>query len=577
MEVGSIARRLLGSVRSLAHDFEEKARSPLDGLIPILVHPYGDSIGDLKKILGRRFMTVGIDGSMAREEALDMLIFYVCSAAYEAKMVLLEDRAILEKDTIAKEESISFSGAVPLWSENVGELTGGEYYVGEEAETAFDNFSFSMMTLSELYTAINALNKGYKVVLLDRSLSGSYQHLLRDARLALREGLPSLSEAYADLGYDRALARLDVELAVRLGPDGYVPPIHGLHAIRRLIYRALRDGSSSPRGMDLPDGERRALERRADRLVSRGLLEKHDGEYSLHGRMLDFRRRLHELTHHVAHRFFEASEEHPLLFGGRWMSPREINLVSLLLLQEAYRMAVEENILLVGIVKDTNVSDLSRSVIPLLASKDYLKVEGTPYRSDRALLTVMASHESLEAPWRTLAYDSAFAMLGYSREDGVLEALRRVSGLDRLFVRSFFQSRRGERVSSPVFLYDRPVYPNVDEVMLHELEVKEKGLSGIGVFKAGMMLEVGVRSSMDDGLLKLIEVSDDPEVAEAYGHNRLLFLADKAVKLDARMKSQMLRSVVALELAPLARREKLHWILRRFREERALAERERGW
>jgi hypothetical protein len=59
---------------------------------------------------------------------------------------------------------------------------------------------------------------------------------------------------------------------------------------------------------------------------------------------------------------------------------------------------------------------------------------------------------------------------------------------------------------------------------------------------------------------------------EAYGHNQLLYLADKLVKGEVQLMKGLLRGVVDLELTPLARREKVFSIARRFRDLRAESE-----
>jgi hypothetical protein len=62
---------------------------------------------------------------------------------------------------------------------------------------------------------------------------------------------------------------------------------------------------------------------------------------------------------------------------------------------------------------------------------------------------------------------------------------------------------------------------------------------------------------------------------EAYGHNQLLYLADKYVKEEIEQMKGLLRGVVELELTPLARREKVFTIARRFRDLRAASEKAR--
>jgi hypothetical protein len=82
----------------------------------------------------------------------------------------------------------------------------------------------------------------------------------------------------------------------------------------------------------------------------------------------------------------------------------------------------------------------------------------------------------------------------------------------------------------------------------------------------------GARSNLDDLVLLILSMCDNPEVLEAYGHNQLLYLADKLVKGEVQLMKGLLRGVVDLELTPLARREKVFSIARRFRDLRAESE-----
>lgn len=86
------------------------------------------------------------------------------------------------------------------------------------------------------------------------------------------------------------------------------------------------------------------------------------------------------------------------------------------------------------------------------------------------------------------------------------------------------------------------------------------------------MEDVERRSQVDDLVLLILSACDNPEVLEAYGHNQLLYLADKFVKREVQLMKGLLRGVVDLELTPLARKEKVFSIARRFRDLRAESE-----
>jgi hypothetical protein len=84
--------------------------------------------------------------------------------------------------------------------------------------------------------------------------------------------------------------------------------------------------------------------------------------------------------------------------------------------------------------------------------------------------------------------------------------------------------------------------------------------------------DMGKQNQLDDLIVLVLSACDNPEVLEAYGHNQLLYLADKFVKREVQLMKGTLRGVVDLELTPLARKEKVFSIARRFRDLRAESE-----
>ncbi|MFQ5997811.1 MAG: hypothetical protein ACE5KO_00735, partial [Candidatus Bathyarchaeia archaeon] len=117
--------------------------------------------------------------------------------------------------------------------------------------------------------------------------------------------------------------------------------------------------------------------------------------------------------------------------------------------------------------------------------------------------------------------------------------------------------------------YDRLFHPEHDKAFLHEMTAVERNKPA----KLKFYLEpANKRSQLDDLILHILAACDNPEVLEAYGHNQLLYLADKFVKREIHLMKGLLRGVVDLELTPLARKEKVFSIARRFRDLRAESE-----
>ena len=82
-------------------------------------------------------------------------------------------------------------------------------------------------------------------------------------------------------------------------------------------------------------------------------------------------------------------------------------------------------------------------------------------------------------------------------------------------------------------------------------------------------------SAVSNAILHILSLTDNPEVFEAFGHNQLLYLADKAVKADVRMLRSSLRGVADLRVGGVSSRKKIFGLVTSYREQRAEAEQAR--
>jgi hypothetical protein len=243
--------------------------------------------------------------------------------------------------------------------------------------------------------------------------------------------------------------------------------------------------------------------------------------------------------------------------------------------------SLSKKVLVIGITKDTSASDFTRSVIPYATSTGLLESKSPlpNLKNDKAFLTIMAAtnSEGIRAPWRTIAYDTCFTTLVGSKEGEKisLRAARKVVSRENLFIKSYFQLREfrtDPETRSPVFVYDRFFNDSYDKNLTQKIDVYEQDkMVSINPYFEGSSV-----NDIDNLILHLLSHSDNPEVLEAYGHNQLLYLADKAVKAEIKSMRGMLRGVADLQLGTLARKEKVFSISRRYRDMRAESEMKRS-
>lgn len=526
------------------------------------------------------YQAIGVDGSMDQAETLEMLLFYVNAVAYSAPFVVTSDSVIFRSDRMKKEDAMGASSAVPLWLEDLGLVADPTREIESETDFAasLTQVSFSLMLLAELACAHKALEKeSTRLLFLDRPISGTFQSLSRDVRYLLKSGTSAL-EGMAGSTEPALMGDLYLFNAV---PFRNMPsPGHGSGKIHRIIDSML-EGNSFRTACTLTGLETSSQNAVRMNLSKRGkqfsiLEEDGSGDLLLRKGSNQYRERLSSLGRSLVERVF-SGKSHPLRVGKKWLTTRDINALNQVLLVDLIEKAEASKALLVGITKDTGSTDVGRSVIGLMGLPPNLS---PGLRHDRVMFTILSAtnETAFTPPWRSVGYDACFATLSPNEETvngkkPPLRASRKFASREQLFVKFFFQTRASEKTifRSPVFMYDRSYVASKDSSWGTEMDYVERGK----VQTINPYLEKQSKNPFDDMILYLLSLSDNPEVFESYGHNILLYMADKAAKADIKLKHGLLLGVINLELTPLARREKLFSVIRRYRDARSEMEQSR--
>ncbi|GIU72622.1 MAG: hypothetical protein KatS3mg003_2331 [Candidatus Nitrosocaldaceae archaeon] len=507
------------------------------------------------------YKAIGIDGSMDYEERLDMLLFYVNAVAFTAR--LKSNRF----DDIRR-SNLKISTAIPLWKSDIGSLI-------EEEDNEFDiryssdKIPYSFMTMAELKLAADAITnyKDLKLVLLDRSLLRTYAPLTRDVQMLIRKKSSPLIDIDTEYG---KVSMLDIILAYMLGDASiYIPP-RGSYA-RYAIIKELLDGEKSIEELKLRiDDIDKHIDKikKLDKHFKGLLLARSDSVLSLTDYAKDYWKRISSMTNKIINNIFN-SYKYPLLLNDKWLSLVDISALNLFLLYDIIGKVLKNRIFMIGIIKDMNTTEFIRAVIPYLVISKRLSIDRLELSNDRSFFTMLsATNESIKTPWRSIAYDAAFTTLVYDKR---FKAARKAIFRERLFIRSYFQLRtykHDQGLRSPVFLYDRIFYPD-DADSLIELEAEEwNKISRLSLF-------VEDDSCIDNLYLNILAASDSKEIFEAYGHNYLLYLADKAAKFDVKHMRSMLTGVSNLYLSKEAAKNKVLSISKSFRDQRYEEEKRR--
>ncbi len=529
-----------------------------------------------------RHLAVGIDGSMDYDERLEMLLFYICVTGYRCPFEVSSDRFKFELEHLERDSKLSASTAIPLWVEDASNLTDTDE-TDLEFEKFIERIPFSIMTMSELYLALNAAKSGrVKLIFLDRPLFGTFSHLSRDLRVLLRRGTSQLVDTETSVGN---LTLLDLYLASTVGPGEIFIPKRGPYLRHAILQILLKENKISreelARRLELKDVKEldkviKVIVEETSRYGGR-LFERCDSDcIKLMDGVKNYWNRVSEASDSIARKIFTGNGHSLQVCEGRWLTVLDLNTVSLFLMYSLLEVARRENILVIGITKDTTATDFTRAVLPWAHEHRHLTISSDlpNLKNDRAFLTIFSTvnSEDVVVPWRTISYDCCFTTIVKNKDnEAAFRAARKVISREQMFVKAYFQSRNfksDSSVRSPVFVYDRFYNPNYDAHFISESTAIEWNKET--TFRP--FFEGSGLNPLDNLILNILSRCDNPEVLEALGHNQLLYLADKAVKFEVKAMRGMLRGVADLQLGTLARKEKVFSITRRFRDLRSESE-----
>ena len=291
-----------------------------------------------------------------------------------------------------------------------------------------------------------------------------------------------------------------------------LPPPRGDYLRYAIIFSLIKDAGAqatrSQEGLDFDsicqrlgignaqEKRRKRVQKFIDRSVEENLLAKDlNNRYRVTDRYNSTWSRIKKLVTTIGDQIFEGT-------GDRFKIEKEVNDtktkewittldLSFLTLFSLY-MLIEEswrnNILLIGITKDTTAHDFKNHVVPICISNNIWPISHTTNdtrndknniltlsqidlskipNTDRMLLQSisLSNHDKIQTPWALTEYDSAFVMAipdFKSRRGYISGAVRNKIIPSQLFLRSFIQleeAKHDSKLRSSVLSIDRLVYP----------------------------------------------------------------------------------------------------------------------
>jgi len=220
-------------------------------------------------------------------------------------------------------------------------------------------------------------------------------------------------------------------------------------------------------------------------------------------------------------------------------------------------MLIEEcwknNILLLGIAKDTAAHDFKNHLLPIGLSSSLWNDDGNTNMkiqkeidknsfSDRTILQSLSllNHEKIKTPWSLIEYDSAFITAipdRKNRKGYVSGAIRNKITPSKLFLRSFVQLEQAKTdpmLRSNVLSIDRLVYPNFD--VTSDINHDDNILSCIHEYAGEERIQFLLFKNnkkineLQNLIMVILNSMKSPSIAESFGHNKALYIVDKIAK-----------------------------------------------
>ena len=538
---------------------------------------------------------VAIDGTCTKDAFQDFVVFF--GGAYGAKgsVRLKSDPPVVQYERWDMNRDVSLVAYVPVPFANIEDVTNADvqetFVVSDQERVNLSNIHTSLMQLAEIYLAYSvagASTHDYpRLIMLDQSLSGLMAAVSHGAGTEL-VGYP----------YDRrSLDAFDIRVAFMhpVSRELGVPStkLFGRH-LAVLAEFHFRNTQSIPleelrRSLQLTPAELQSAVRiLMDKPIPLCEIDANDKLRTRYA-CRDSWRYTVSLFENICERLFvdkdpsalvyEAPDpDNPNLRRQRWMSPEDVHFLTTVGLRALIEKCWERNILLVGVVKDSESRYHTRNylgvmkqigVYPELREMDVAPLPWT----DRIFLETVPLYcdTSLEAPWSTIEFDSVFKTLRlgideFTGEPTVMGTPSRIGEIvspERLFLRSlaqFFLSRdKRTPISGHVIFLDRLAMPKWDKGAIeHPFVIHNER---VGTIKPLLYPDADAENPVQQVMMYLLDVLTRNHFPEVIGYPDPLHKADWGAKtVGKRAREMILSSEIPFHTNPIAR------TLRRLRE-----------
>ncbi len=528
-----------------------------------------------------------VDGTEYTKSFFDLAIFYGGAFAAIGEIEFKSDAP--PSVTYPKEflkQGVGCSSCIPVYICEVPEIdqtffdetTPGELSLRRplDDQTIVDNSQIAnqIMTFAEYYLAYKLITepkeKPIQLLLMDRSLSTDQAHLAVDTRKKSH-----WEKNGALIGVEVDGVKID-ENDLWLGrywihnPELGVLPPRADYLKYYLVFSLRNNGPQSIDevciNLDIDDEQTtERIERYMKSLIRYGIIHKQGERYQLEGRYQNTWERIKKLVKMVGDALFLEEPQIDPQFDKlmkvkkdgeyHWFTTLDMNFLTLFCLYMILEKCWRDNILLVGVTKDTAARDFKRQVIPIttraglilenLAHAEFANLPNT----DRMLLqsASLLNWQKVKVPWALVEYDSCFRTLIPDLDRGIQHvrgAIQNKIAPERLFVKTYIQLSVADydpQLRSNVLLIDRLVYPQFD--LNENIVTFSNHFSGVDEVVDVIHYQTkDHKNEIQNLVMTILSAMTDPSIPEAFGHNIPLFIADNIAKWQNRYFQDVINS-----------------------------------
>lgn len=520
-----------------------------------------------------------VDGTLYVQPLFDLLVFFAGSFTCRGALTFHPDKppSVDYQGSLTK-GTAAVSTVAPVYINKVPEID-QEFFDPEDGEIVIErplsdqyiinnsSIAETLMTLSEYFLAYRLATspvEKIKVLLLDRTLAGSYSSLLYDT--ARRYGWNRNLGMLGVIIDGSPITELDFLYCRHriLNDTLKLPPARGDFLRQAVLYHLeqapnpLRiDAICDQLELKTPEQCKRA-ETYLQKSVREGFVTEKRDHYKLKEPYKQSWRRITRLVQQIGNQIFsETLSKDPLVSHNRlqvrkgdrfaWLSTIDVAFLTLfsmyLLIEECWR----RKILLIGVTKDTASRDFKRQLIPILWQAKLLTKSSAQRALERApntdrMILQSISHfaaDKLPVPWATIEYDAAFRTMVPDRNRPrratyVGGARRNRIGLERTFLKSYIQlteAKSDSKLRSNVLFIDRLSHPEFDGAtetshyqFNHEYGAATEPIH-VHLYRNNTIL-----NPLQTLTLSILSSLSCSSIPEAFGHNKPLMIADKVAK-----------------------------------------------